>query len=104
MAFIAGLKTISSIPDTDHVARQVGLTKSPDGRPHGVAFMLREDINETGLSVNWLEKLNADPAEYIQALRTRLVQKGRRVGKNDVLFVLEVGNTRKFVMDTASCL
>jgi hypothetical protein len=65
--------------------------------------MLR-DQHEKGLSVNWLERLSKRRGEPINALivllQRRLVEKRRRINRNDKLLVLHVARTRHHLLKT----
>ena len=82
------------IPDNDHVARYCKPSSVEDGVISATAFMLREEIREQYLSVNWLEYLDvADRATEIRTLQT-LYSNMLTVRANARIAVLNVGNTR----------
>ena len=86
------------IPEEDHVVRYA----SPrlvleDGSVSGSAFVLRPD--DSGLSVNWLERFGGSKEEQLSEVRKRIRMKLRRNGR---FAELNVGSTREFVDEHAT--
>ena len=87
------------LSDSDHVARHCGDHKCPGGNVQATAFFRRP--SELGPSVNWLE-YHADCTDRRQVLM-RIVQtlrlKGRSVGVNSWMSILNVGRARNKVRE-----
>jgi len=86
-----------TVPDTDHVTRHCRPKQIDDnGEIQGSAFMLR-DV-ETGLSVDWLEKLRCSNREdEIAEIRNIYYSRFNRIGAGDKIAVLNVGRVRNHV-------
>ncbi|MGQ0547808.1 MAG: hypothetical protein ACT4P3_21180 [Betaproteobacteria bacterium] len=67
------------------------------------AFLLRQEIAETYLSVNWLESLpGADQTSRLASLRVEIAKTGYGIAKTAKYAVLHVGTARKTVHEQAS--
>lgn len=91
------------IPDENHVARYCKPSWfNEEGELTLAAFLLRAEIAETYLSVNWLESLpGADRAARLASLRTEIANTGYGVAKTAKYAILHVGTTRKLVHERA---
>jgi len=84
------------IPNSDHVARQVGGSKIDRGRVTAAAFELKP--GEEYLSVNWLEFFgDSNRASQIDKIRSVFVEKGYSLGAKARFTVLNVGEAREYV-------
>lgn len=89
-----------NIADIEHVARYCPPSTMPDGVLQASAFMLRRNIGEVDLSVNWLENLSKASREtQIQLLREVFRRKLNRVSAGAHFAVLNVGGLRRSVAD-----
>jgi hypothetical protein len=87
------------VPDTDHITRYCGGVHVEDGKILSTAFMYKKDT-ETYLSVNWLEFLRLQSrAEEVAKVREILRRKLKKVRAKARIVVLNVGNTRKYVLN-----
>jgi hypothetical protein len=87
----------NDIPDTNTVARYVRPTLIDGDIITGSAFCLR--TGETGLSINWIERLTGNMREKLSEIRRRA-----RIAysKNGRIATLNVGRTRNFVLNESS--
>ena len=86
------------IPVTDHVSRHCRQSRlTEDGRPMPAAFHLRTEKNENYLSVDWLEFLDSNRTNQLEAVRKIFKKRGYDVKAKDVFAVLNVDNTINYV-------
>jgi len=89
------------IPDTDHIARLCQPKTVSDGQIQAGAFMLKLDISEEGLSVNWLEFFNCSSREHeIDEIRNVYSLKFNRIGARATIAIINVGEVRERVLET----
>lgn len=90
------------IPDADHVARycKPQSIAPSTGKPTGESFKLRNGQNpEIYASVNWLELLaRSSRGKEIEELRRIFAQKPFKLSTKGLFAVLNVGNTKKYVL------
>jgi hypothetical protein len=85
------------------VARYCKPSAFHEGRPTVAHFLLRQEIQETYLSVNCLEALpGADHAARVVSMRAEVAKSGFRASKNAKYAILGVGSTRKLVHERAA--
>ena len=90
------------ILDEHHVARYCNFRNLDEvtGEPMATAFMLRPEINETELSVNWIEYFgNINFAEGVDQIRESIT---RKLGGKARFAVLNVGDAKTRVKDESS--
>jgi hypothetical protein len=90
-----------SLPSSDHVARYCKPTTVDHGQIQAPAFLLRRDLGETYLSVNWLEHLGAARELQINTLQAVFATKFARVSAAAEFAVLNAGAIRAHI--TSEC-
>jgi hypothetical protein len=87
------------VPDSDHVSRYCKPTSCTEQQvPTSAAFQLRS--TERSLSVNWLEFLDLQSRrEEIAEIQRILELKFSRIATSGRIAILNVGQTRKHVLD-----
>jgi len=100
-----GYKAVTTIPDTDHVARYCSPSKIGKGKIQATAFHLKISRTppEDYLSVNWLEHLHAtDRLEQIAALKPSLKAKLPHLNNSAKIAVLNVGTAKTIAADVVA--
>ena len=97
---MGGQMSGNPITTSNHISRLCGgTTITEDGRITGKAFRLREDRNETYLSVNWLEFLKLKNRESeIKEIQKVFIDKGFTLGTKARFGVLNTGEVKEHVL------
>ncbi len=86
------------IPSRDHVVRYIGPSFVEAGEVSRVKFQLRK--GESGLSVNWLEKLGFESKDDCINEVYRVMSSGYDLNKNGWFAELQVGSIREISNNT----
>jgi hypothetical protein len=87
-----------TIANENHLARYCKPSSFDEGELTVAAFLLRREISETYLSVNWLELLTGkDQPARLMTLRAEIAKAAYKISKNGRYAILNVGSTRELI-------